>query len=390
VLTLVDGIGTYGGGESLAREIVQRLDPERFERAFCVSRWDPATASDPPVERALGELEEAGVEFIGLERFGRPALRPWGALVSRLRREPIDILHTHKFGSNAWGALLAPAARVPVFIAHEHTWSFQGRPVRKLADRLLIGRVADVVVAVSREDRRRMIEIEGLDPEKVLFIPNGIPDPPAAAEAAGGEAIRRELGIEPGAPVLGTVATLRPQKALDVLIRATALLAGARPSLQVLIAGGDVAGDPAMRNQLEALARELGVEQNVRLLGLRTDVPAIIDALDIAVCSSDFEGSPLSVMEYMAGAKPVVATSVGGVPDLIADGENGLLVPPQDPQGLAAAVAELLADPQRARRMGEAGRTRRREEFSIDATVRHIEDLYDELLQPRAEAPAHA
>ena len=101
VLTLVDGIGTYGGAESLAREIVQRLDPERFERSFCVSRWDPATAAEPIVQRALAELDEAGVEFIGLERHGRPALRPWGRLVLGLRRNPVDIVHAHKFGSNA-------------------------------------------------------------------------------------------------------------------------------------------------------------------------------------------------------------------------------------------------------------------------------------------------
>ena len=386
VLTLVDGIGTYGGGESLAREVVQRMDPDRFERSFCVSRWDPATAEDPLVAAALAELDEAGVEFIGLERYGRPALRPWGGLISRLRRDPVDVLHAHKFGSNAWGALVSPAARVPIFIAHEHTWSFEGRPVRKLVDRFLIGRVAEVVVAVSREDRRRMIEIERLDPDKVHFIPNGIPDPERGQEAADGASLRRELGIAADAPVIGTVATLRPQKALDLLIEATALLVDEHPGLRVLIAGGDVGGDTTLREALTAQARRAGVEENVLMLGLRGDVPAVIDAFDVAVICSDFEGSPLSVMEYMEGAKPVVATAVGGVPDQVADGDNGLLVPPRDSRRLAGAIGELLADPELAARMGARGRERRREEFSIDTTVRRIEELYERCLHGREDA----
>jgi glycosyltransferase involved in cell wall biosynthesis len=105
----------------------------------------------------------------------------------------------------------------------------------------------------------------------------------------------------------------------------------------------------------------------------------VLDALDIAVSSSDFEGSPLSVMEYMEAAKPVVATRVGGVPDLVEDGVTGLLVEPREPEALAAAIAQLLDDPERARQMGAAGRARRRREFDIDVTVTRIQRLYEEL-----------
>jgi glycosyltransferase involved in cell wall biosynthesis len=373
VLTLIDGMGVHGGGESLARQITLRLDRDRFEPTFCVTRWDP-TASDNP--EAIAELESAGVGFIGLDRRGR-SLRAWRPLLGAMRRQPFDILHTHKHGSNVWGALFRGVGDVPVFVAHEHTWSFEGRPVRKFLDRHLIGRRADRVVAVSNADRERMIAIEGLDPAKVVMIPNGIPDPVRAPGA--GVAVRAELGIEPDVPVIGTVAAIRPQKRLDVLIDAMARLARTHPEVRLLIAGGDLPQDPHLRERLIAQASHLGVADAVTFLGLRDDVPAVIDAFDLAVSSSDFEGSPLSVMEYMDGGLAVVATAVGGVPDLIADGDNGLLVEPRDPAALGAAIGGLLDDPQRRRAMGERGRERRRAEFTIGAMVRRIEALYEEL-----------
>ena len=380
VVTLVDGIGTYGGGESLAREIVLRLDPDRFDRVLCVSRWHPAVVGERAAADAIAELEASGVRFLGLERYGRPALRPWKVLVDELRANPADVLHSHKHGSNVWGALFKRIGSVPVFIAHEHTWSFQGRPVRKFLDRNLIGRAATRVVAVSNADRGKMIELEGLDPDKVVMIPNGIPDPVTAPGA--GMAIRNELGIAHDAPVIGTVATIRPQKALEVLVEATAALRERSPNLAVLIAGGDVGG-PQLREELMASAAALGVADNVRFLGLRADVPAVIDAFDVAVCCSDFEGSPLSVMEYMEGARPVVATDVGGLGDLIANGVHGYLVGPRDPVGLADRIGDLLEDPDLRRRLGEAGRERRRAEFSIDVTATRVSALYEELCRGR-------
>lgn len=379
VLTLVDGIGTYGGGESLARLIAMGLDNDRFESIFCVSRWNPETTTDPAVARALDDLTASGTEFIGLERQGRHSAGPWLELIRRMRRGRVDVLHSHKFGSNAWGSMITAAAQTPVFVAHEHTWSFDGNRTRMLADRHLIGRRADAVVAVSRDDRRKMIEIEGLRPQKVIFIPNGIPDP---AYAEPGQ-LRAELGLDGSVPVLGAVATLRPQKALEVMIEAMAVVARSQPAAKLVIAGGDDQHHPGLRDELRAQAERLGVGGSVVMLGLRSDVPAVIADFDIALSSSDFEGSPLSLMECMEAAKPVVATAVGGVPDLVADGETGLLVPPRDPEALAAAAVALIEDPDRSRRIGEAGRQRRRREFSLDATIGRIEDLYDRLLGER-------
>jgi glycosyltransferase involved in cell wall biosynthesis len=372
---MVDGIGTAGGGEGIARQIAVHLDRERFEVTFCATRWEPG----PDDERPLAELREAGIEFLPIHRSGKLDLSPWREVVGRARRSGVDVVHTHKIGSNVWGALLTPLMGRPVFVAHEHTWSYEGNPTRVLLDRELISRRADAFVAVSREDQRRMVEVEGVKPQKTRFIANGIPPFPPPTP---GRDVRAELGIAATAPLVGVVATLRPQKALEVMVRATALVRERLPEVVVLLIGGEAEAS-GEADRLAALAAELGLGDSLRLLGERDDVPDLVAALDVAALSSDFEGSPLSVMEYMEAGKPVVSTRVGGLPDLVAEGVNGLLVEPRDPAALAGALAEVLGDPERARRMGEAGRARRREEFSIEATARRCGELYEELLAAR-------
>lgn len=367
VLTLVDGIGLAGGGERLARQIVAGLDPERFERTLCVSRWSPEQERRGATPQLLAELERAGVRFVGLRRRSAADLAAWRPLLRLLRRERIDVLHAHKFGSNVWAAILGSLARTPVVIAHEHTWSFEGKRLRKLLDRRLIAPRVDAFLTVSREDRRRMAEIEGVDPAKLIFVPNGIPAP---APPSGAD-IRAELGIPAGAPVVGTVCALRPQKALEVLIEAARPLLAEVPDLRVLIVG-----DGAERGALERRIDALGLGGVVMLLGHRDDVPDVLQGLDVAVLCSDFEGTPLSVLEYMEAALPVVATRVGGVPDLVEEGKQGLLVERRDPGGLAEAVATLLRDPSTARAMGERGRARRREQFDLGVTVAEVERIY--------------
>jgi glycosyltransferase involved in cell wall biosynthesis len=374
VVTLIDGLGSLGGAERLALLIATRLDHERFDSTLCVSRWPPSGGFDPSALQALELLTATGVRFLPLGRSGKLDVWVWGYLERFLRRERVHVLHAHKFGSNVWGTLMGRMARVPVVLAHEHTWSYIGQPLRRFLDRELVARGADRFIAVSREDRRRMIEVERIDPARTLFLPNGVPASPSPS----GHDVRGELGIARDVPVIGTVGVMRPQKAHHVLLRATAELVGRWPGIQVLFVG-----DGPERQPLEQLARELDVQDTVRFLGHRTDVPDVLRALDVAVCCSDFEGSPLAVMEYMDAALPVVSTAVGGVPDLIEPGVHGLLVPAGEPAAIADAVVELLADPVRAHAMGARGRERRRSEFDIDVLVRRLEDLYRQLLAER-------
>ena len=235
VLALVDRLGTYGGAERLAMQIAAGLDPERFDRTLCASRSPDQDRMAGPAAVALSELERAGVGFLGLDRRSRLRVWAWRPLISLLRRRRIDVIHAHKFGSNLWGVVIGRLARVPVVIAHEHGWPNQGRGrfLRRFLDRHVIARGADAFVAVSRQDRRRMIELEGIRPVDVVVVPNGIPDPPPHD----GRDVRGELGIGSGDPVVGTVGFLRPPKALDVLIRSAQLLAPQFPRLKVLIVG---------------------------------------------------------------------------------------------------------------------------------------------------------
>ena len=364
VLTLIDRAFAFGGAELLARHILTRLDSDRFERIVCGTRAEPASLVAPET------FEREGIRFLSLDRHSRTDVVAWRPLLSLIARERIDVLHTHKFGSNASGAILGRLARVPVIVAHEHTWSFEGQRLRRLIDREVVARGASVIVAVSREDRRRMIAIERIDPNVVRFIPNGIP--PLAPPS--GRDVRAELAIPADAPLIGSVSVLRPQKALDVLIEAAWILHHEFSRVRVLIAGVG-----PERETLERLIRERGLTDVVTLLGGRRDVPDLLAALDIAVNSSDFEGTPLAVLEYMAAGKGIVATRVGGVPDLIEDGVHGLLVAPRDPHALACAIADLVRSPSLRADMGSRARERQRREFDIDVTVRRIEDLYEQL-----------
>jgi glycosyltransferase involved in cell wall biosynthesis len=372
---MVDVLSVGGGGERIAREIAALLDPDRFDVSFWTTRTQYSTAD------GVAALTARGVEVHQMPRQRSYDLLAWRPIIAFARRQKIDVLHTHKFGSNAWGAALAPLMGGPVFVAHEHTWDFSGDRKRMLVDRELIARRAATVIAVSEEDRRRMIELEGLPAEKVRFIPNGIPAPPPPTP---GRDLRAELGLAPAQPVIGVVATVRPQKALDVMIRAIVRVRETLPEAVVLIAGGGGEGKGGgLLGQLQNLAAELHVGDAVRFLGPRDDVSDLIEICDVTALSSDFEGSPLSVMEYMAAAKPVVATRVGGLDEQIVDGKNGILVPPQDPDALAGALIRVLGDPALAHSMGEAGQAIRREKFSIEATTAQIAGLYEELCAAR-------
>jgi glycosyltransferase involved in cell wall biosynthesis len=371
VLTLVDVLVSDGGAERVATRLAAALDRARFESSICATR--------PRVhEHVVAELRAAGVGIDVLPRRGKLDVLAWRRLVSILRRRRIDVLHAHKFGSNVWAAALGHAAGVPVVICHEHTWSYVGQPVRRFLDRELIGRRADAFVAVSPEDARRMVEVEGVRREKIRLILNGVADhTPTGAD------VRRELGIAPDAPVIGAVGALRPQKAYDFLFEVAADLRVEFPGLRVLVVGD---WKPDWLPAHEAKIRELGLEETVTLLGRRTDVPDVLEAVDVAVLSSDFEGLPLSLMEYMAAARPIVATRVGGVPTLVEDGVHGLLVEPRDRAAMAGAITSLLRDRERASALGQNAAERRRSEFSFDAMTRDVEDLYEELYARSARA----
>ena len=359
VVTFLDTLWT-GGAERMAVTIATHLDPERFESKVCVYK---------PSRRAplAAELKAAAIPVLHLDRSHRAALWSWTPLMQLLRKERTHVLHSHKFGPNVWGTILGTLARVPVRIAHEH--GSERDRCHYAVDRMLIGRAANALVAVSEAERRHIIEVERVHPEKVRVIRNGIKPLPA-----GTADLRRELGLGPEVPLIGTLAVLRPEKALEVVIDAAALLFRRFPDLHVVIAG-----EGPEESRLRALARQSGLEGRIHLLGFRQDIANVFAALDVAVFSSDREAMPLATIEAMAAGKAIVATEIDGTRDLIRDGEQGLLVPTRNPGALANAVARLLEDRELRERFGVRAKERQRRELDIQGTVRAFERLYDEL-----------
>jgi glycosyltransferase involved in cell wall biosynthesis len=377
VVSLIDDLAVTGGGaETMARELAVRLDPSRFRCALCVTRLSPGKPAPEELD-LIRALEAQGVRVLSLGRRGKLHLAAWRPLVAYLRRQNVQVLHGHMFGSNVWAAVLGQLAGVPVIVAHEHGWSYEGQPVRRFLDRVLVARSSDAIIASSELARTRMVEVERIDPRRtrLVYIRNGIAQP-----VPSGRPVRAELGIPDDAPLVLAVARLDPYKSLHVLVSATQHLIRDLPGLRVLIAG-----EGPERPHLERLIADLRLGDVFTLLGARSDVPDLIAACDVATLCSYSETTPLAIMEYMALGRPVVATRAGGIPDLIEDHVHGLLVEPDDPAALARAIATLLRDPELARRMGRHGRDRQRQEFSIDAVARRVEGLYEELLDGRPE-----
>jgi len=365
VLTVLHTPFLEGGAEKVAVDLALSLDRSRFEASFCALKTTTQPTREPDIR-----AEGLAYTPLGLRTIRAP--RGFAAFVRLLRRERIDIVHAHLWDANLWAALAAPLARFPVLVAHEHTWSYEGRPLRVATDRHVISRISSAMVCVSEYDRRKMVEIEKIPFERIRVLPNGIP--PLAPLT--GHDLRAELGIPTSSPLVGAVAVARRQKRLDVLLEAVAQLNHEFPDVHLAIAGsgGSLGELPALERQ----AMSLGIRDRVHFLGLRSDIPDLLAAFDAACLSSDFEGQPLSVMEYMAAGKPIVSTKVGGLPEMIRDGVEGLLVPRRDPTALAAALKRLLLDRSAAAAMGAAARERQVKEFSLDAAVARVEALYDE------------
>jgi glycosyltransferase involved in cell wall biosynthesis len=369
ILYLIGFLSDNGGAERFALGLATHLPRDRFEPWVCAPR-----GAEP---LATAALAEAGIPLIGLGRKARWDVHRLGALPRILRRHRFDVLHAHMFGSNLWGTLAGTACRVPVVIAQEHTWSYEGAPWRVWLDGNVIGRFATRFVAVSKADAERMVRIEHVPTRKVMMIPTAyVPQTDAGKDLD----LRAELGLAPDTPLYGSASNLRPQKALEVLLEAHAKLRGRCPTAHLVLAG-----DGSCRADLERRISELSIGDSTHLLGVRTDVDAVIRCFDVAAMSSDFEGMPLFAFECFANRTPLVATAVGGLPQIIDDGRTGMLVPPRRPDLLAEKIELLLGDPALRERLTTAALAEL-DAYSIDAIAGRWGDTYEQLLRERTAA----
>jgi len=310
-------------------------------------------------------------------------------LIRVIGAERPHVVHTHSCLS---ARLAARLRRVPVVYTKHNQVRIPNEkgvtppppgPVRRVLNGLVASALSDRVIAVSEGAARELAE-SGVKKSMVVAIPNGIDLAPYKVAWKKRQAESRGASAKRGF-LVGTVARLHRQKALDVMLEAAKLVLASEPSTRFVIAGTG-----PMEDQLKAKIRELKLEPYVKMPGFVSDVPAFLAGLDIYVLSSDYEGIALALVEATASGLPVVATAVGGVPEVIVDGFNGLLVPPRQPKALAQAIVRLLVDPDLARRMGDAGRKRAEELFDAKVMAEKTVKVYEEVVALRQRKRSRA
>jgi glycosyltransferase involved in cell wall biosynthesis len=358
------------GAERVLLDLVRHLDRSRFRPLVCCLH-----AGGPLVP----EFEAAGVRVVVLHKRSRWDL----SILEQVRRviaeERPALVHTHLFTADAWGRAAALLAGVPAVCTAHSSDPWRGWHQR-LADGIL-SRLTDRVVAVSEDVARSRRSRERVPRAKLTTIRNGV-DLARFDPRMGVGPTRAALRLPDGIPILGIVGRLHPAKGHPVLFEAVRRLLAQGREVALL-----VVGEGELREELEALARRLGLEGSVRFLGRRADIPALLNLLDVVVMPSRWEGLPIGLLEAMAAARPVVAAAVGGIPEVIDHGKTGILVPPEEPEPLCAAVARLLDAPAEARRLGEAARARALARYDVATMARSYEAVYEAVLAQRRPSP---
>jgi L-malate glycosyltransferase len=269
---------------------------------------------------------------------------------------------------------LAAGARAMVVASHATVLVGQRR-MFDVVDRVLM-EFTRRVIAVSSSHARHLSDCEGVDRGRIAVIENGVDlETWPVVSRASRRAARAALGIDDETPVVLVVAGLRPEKAHDVLLGAVARLKSDGRRVRVLLAG-----DGEQRGPLTSLAQSLGVGGDVEFLGVRRDVARLLHASDVAVLPSVTEALPLALLEAMAAGTPVVASAVGSVPELVHDGETGLLTRAGDPLSLARGIGYILDDGAQTERIRTQARALVEARYSIDATARRYQDLFDDVM----------
>lgn len=361
------------------------LDSARFESLLVTGVVGPDEGDMRDLALAKGVSPQV-VPELGRELHPVRDLVTLFKLYRLLRRERPHVVHTHTAKAGAVGRLAARLAGVPVVLHTFHGHVFRGYfgPYKTrffIALEKFLARRSDRLVTVSQGQRRELADY-GIAPlSKIVVVPLGFElEPFLTVTQQAGARWRREMGLPEGAPLVGIVARLTGVKNHRLFLDVARRVADAMPE-----AWFAVVGDGELRAELEACAAALGLAERVRFTGWVRDMPPVYAALDVVVITSLNEGTPVTLIEGMAAGRPVVSTAVGGVPDIVADGESGLLAPSGDADGLARAVAALLRDPARRQAMGQAGRESVRQRFSAARLVGDMERLYLSLLVDAAD-----
>ncbi len=291
--------------------------------------------------------------------------------LSRLLREVgCDVVHTHMFWPNLAGTIAARLARVPVIVTSEHGRNEWKHAWHRWLERRVISRYADARLCVSQDILRRRRDDDGVPEHLLRMVPNGT-------------VVADVVGHERQQDLIGSVGRLVDAKDYPTLVRAIAILKGRGTNVRL-----EIVGDGPERNAIEeAMARE-GIGSRISLVGIQTNVGDWLARWSLFVSSSIREGQPLALLEAMAAGLPGVVTAVGGVPDTLADGVEGIVVPPSDPEALADGIQRLLADEELRSASGQAARERVIRDFSIASLATTCSQLYASVLRSKTAGDA--
>jgi glycosyltransferase involved in cell wall biosynthesis len=335
-----------------------------------------------PEPRLMSEAKDIGVQVFPNRYFVRRVqlyndMRALWPVFQAVRKFNPDIISAHSTKAGYAARFVGAILRKPVIFT-AHGWAFtEGRSIWQrhilaLAERLA-AKATTAIICVSNYDREMALKFKVAPPKKLVLIHNGVD--PAPLLHASGEQIRRELGLG-NMTVLTMVGRLVPQKDPLALLEACWLLDADFRLLMV--------GDGELRECAEAFVRRRDLNGKVIFTGERYDIPEVLAASDIFVLTSRWEGLPLVIIEAEMAGLPVVASRVGGVPELIEEGNTGFIVPPQDPRALANALRKLLTDAQLRRRLGSAAREKALHEFTFERMLTKTRQLYEDILKNKA------
>lgn len=380
----------FGGTERQVTTFVRMLDRSRFDPRFaCLKRWGhflddiERVCQIPVTEYRISSLYKPGTLWQQYRFAGE------------MRRHRTQIVHSYNFYANTFAVPAAKLAGVPVVIASVRDTGMNITPARMHVHKLVC-RFADCIL-VNAEAVRDWLIKEGWQAEKITVIRNGI-DLSTFTRTHGAAGLRQEFGIPAHAPIVLVLARLAPQKGIESFLNAAAAVHRRFPDTRFLIVGatfshdrenkGEIKQDETYPQALRAQAERLGLGDRVIFTGYRSDVPSLLSQVSVSVLPSlSGEGLSNTILESMAVGTPVVATTVGGNPEIIEDRISGLLVPPRDPDALAQAISAVLKDGELATRLGRAAKRRVTELFSRERMVRETQDLYMQLLEKNTSAP---
>jgi glycosyltransferase involved in cell wall biosynthesis len=364
VMLLAIGLGV-GGTESHILELASRINRARFDVTVCTLKSGG---------RVADELHARGIRVLSLDGAGKLDARVLFRLLKLIRNERPDVIQAFLFWANVAARICGRLLRTFAIISSYHDEIVTEGWIMRLVDRLTL-KWTHGILCCSEAVRRSVLCRIGGQGRQFTVIPFGVDVERFHSASA---ASRRELGVCDDGPLIGTVCRLvEPKKGLAILLHGMSELKRriGKPPCQLLIVG-----DGPARGELESLRDHLGLSSWVVFSGTRRDVPRVLHALDVFVLPSLYEGFGIAILEAMAAGKPVVATTVGGIPEFVVPGETGLLVEPGNHGALAKAIEDLLRDPERARDMGMRGRARVLDAFQVSAVVRQHEQAYEACL----------